>query len=85
MSDIENNDTPVNEEQEPEPELLKTKKAKGKGNRNQPRSQKQLEQFQNAYKKRQENIEKRNTEKKVEAAKLLLAVDKDKKKEVVKP
>ena len=29
MSDIENNDTPVNEEQEPEPEpeLLKTKKS----------------------------------------------------------
>jgi hypothetical protein len=81
MSDIENNDTPVNEEQEPEPELLKTKKAKGKGNRNKPRTQKQLEQFQNAFKKRQENIEKRNTEKKIEAAKLLLA--NDKKKEVV--
>ena len=31
MSDIENNDSPVNEEQEPEPELLKTKKAKAKG------------------------------------------------------
>ena len=69
MSDIENNDTTVNEPEE-EPELLKTKKGKGKGNRNQPRSQKQLEQFQNAYKKRQENIEKRNTEKKIEAAKL---------------
>ena len=56
MSDIENNDTPVNEEQEPEPELLKTKKAKGKGNRNQPRTQKQLDQFKNAFKKRQEKM-----------------------------
>ena len=41
MSDIENNDSPVNEPEEQEPELLKTKKAKA--NRNQPRTQKQLE------------------------------------------
>ena len=60
----ENENTNVNEEDEQEPPLLKSKKTgKGKGNRNQPRTEKQLEQFQNAFKKRQENIEKRKQDK----------------------
>lgn len=38
-----------------------------------PRSEKQIEQFKQAQQKRKEAIDKRNTEKKIEASKILLA------------
>jgi hypothetical protein len=73
MEDIKENDEIIND-QEP---LLKPKRKMKKL----PRSDKQQEAFTKAMKKRAENVELRKQQKKIEAAKLLLAVTKQAKKE----
>ena len=82
MSDNEQKEIDTTQPQDEEPPLLKPTKKRGPKT-NYKRTDKQMEQFQKAYQKRQENIETRKQEKKIEAAKLLLSIEKPK-KEVVK-
>ena len=81
MEEFKENDDIVNETANDQEPLLKPKRKMKKF----PRSDKQQEAFTKAMKKRAENVELRKQQKKIEAAKLLLAVTKQTSKEKKEP